>query len=96
MPESTRGGRAWRQAAADIEHYRHTYQVTDPEQALGPSPMPQAQRADRQRVRTAIDRVQAKQRAADRGRERQPTSERTNQPRPHQQRGRSGPERAAG
>ena len=63
---------------------------------LGLEPHAPGQRADRQRVRTAIDRVQAKQRAADRGRERQPTSERTNQPRPHQQRGRSGPERAAG
>jgi hypothetical protein len=55
-----------------------------------------AQRADRQRARTAIERVQAKQRATDRIRGTQPTSERTNQPRPHQQRGRSGPERAAG
>jgi hypothetical protein len=96
VPESTRGRRAWRQAAAEIEYYRHTHQITDPEWALGPEPRHPGQRADRQRARTAIERVQAKQRAADRSRDPQPTSERTNQPRPHQQRGRRGPERAAG
>jgi hypothetical protein len=96
VPESTRGRRAWRQAAAEIEQYRHTYQVTDPDRALGPKPHDPGQRADWQRTRTAIDRVQAKQRAADHTRDIQPTSERTSQPRPHQRRGRPGPERAAG
>jgi hypothetical protein len=96
VPESTRGRRAWRQAAAEIEQYRRVYQITDPDRALGPGPRDPAQRADRQRARTAIDRVQAKQRAADRSRDRQPTSERPSQPRPHQPRGRPGPERAAG
>jgi hypothetical protein len=96
MPESTRGRRAWRQAAAEIEQYRRTYQITDPERALGPEPHDPAQRADRQRVRTAIDRVQAKQHAADRTRDLQSTSERPSQPRPGEQRGRPGPERAAG
>jgi conjugative relaxase-like TrwC/TraI family protein len=96
VPESTRGRRAWRQAAAEIEHYRHTYGITDPVRALGPEPADRAQGADRQRARTAIDRVQAKQRAADRTHQRQPTSERPTQPRPHEQRGRRGPERAAG
>jgi hypothetical protein len=96
VPESTRGRRAWREAAAEIEDYRHTYQITDPERALGPEPRDRAQRADRQRARTAIDRVHAKQRAADRSHDRQSTSERTNQPRPRAQRGRPGPERAAG
>jgi hypothetical protein len=95
-PESTRGRRAWRHAAAEIEQYRHTYQITDPDRALGPEPQESGQRADRQRARTAIERVQAKQRAADRPHHRQRTSERTSQPRPHQQRGRQGPERAAG
>ena len=61
-----------------------------------PSPHDPAQRADRQRARTAIERVHAKQRATDRTHQRQPTSERTSQPRPRQQRGRPGPERAAG
>jgi conjugative relaxase-like TrwC/TraI family protein len=96
VPESTRGRRAWRQAAAEIEQYRHAYQITDPDRALDPEPHDPAQRADRQRVRMAIERVQAKQRATDRIRGTQPTTERTNQPRPHQQRGRPGPERAAG
>jgi hypothetical protein len=96
VPASTRGRRAWRQAAAEIEQYRRTYQITDPDRALGPEPHDADQRADRMRVRTAIERVYAKQRAADRTRDTQPTSERPTQPRPHQQRGRPGPERAAG
>jgi hypothetical protein len=96
VPGSIRGFRAWRHAAAQIEQYRRTYQITDPDRALGLEPHDSTQRADRQRVRTAIDRVQVKQRTADRSRDTQPTSERANQPRPHQQRGRQGPERAAG
>jgi hypothetical protein len=95
VPESTRGRRAWRQAAAEIEQYRRTYQVTDPDRALGPEPRDQGQRADRQQARTAIERVHTKQRA-DRSRDTEPTREPTIQPRPHQQRGRPGPERAAG
>jgi hypothetical protein len=95
-PASTRGRRAWRQAAAEIQQYRRTYQITDPEQALGAEPHDPDQRAARQRTRSAIERVHAKQRAADRTRALQSTSERPNQPRPHQQRGRPDPERAAG
>ena len=96
MPESTRGRRAWRQAAAQIEDYRRTYQITDPKRALGPEPRDPGQRADWLRARTAIERLHVKQRAADRIREVQPTSERPDQPRAHEQRGRRGPERAAG
>jgi hypothetical protein len=96
VPASTRGRRAWRQAASQIEDYRHTYHITDPERALGPEPHDPIQRADRQRARTAIQRLHAKQRAADRIREVQPTRERPNQPRAHEQRGRRGPERAVG
>jgi len=96
VPESTRGRRAWRQAAAEIEQYRHTYQITDPDRALGPEPHDPTQRAHRQQARTAIDRVQAKQRAADRTRDAQPTSERPTQPRSYEQRGRRRPERVAG
>jgi conjugative relaxase-like TrwC/TraI family protein len=96
VSESTRGRRAWRHAAAEIEQYRHTYHITDPDRALGPEPRDPTQRADLQRARTAIERLHAKQRAADRSRDRQSTSERTTQPRPHQRRGRPGPERAAG
>jgi hypothetical protein len=94
VPESTRGRRTWRQAAAEIEDYRRSYQITNPDRALGPEPHDPGQRAARQRARTAIERVQAKQRGIDRD-QRQPTSERHHQPRPHQQRSR-GPERAAG
>jgi hypothetical protein len=47
VPGSTRGRRAWRQAAAEIEQYRRTYQITDPGRALGPEPHDPAQRADR-------------------------------------------------
>jgi hypothetical protein len=96
VPESTRGRRAWRQAAAEIELYRRTYGITDSERALGPQPADPAQRADRLRTRTAIEWVHTKQRAADRSYQRQPTSEHTGQPRPGEQRGRRGPERAAG
>jgi len=96
VPASTRGRRAWRHAAAEIEQYRRTYQITDPDRALGPEPHDPAQRAAQHRARSAIERVHAKQRAADRTRDTQPTSERPNQPRPHQQCGRPGPERAAG
>jgi len=95
VPESTRGRRAWRHAAAEIEQYRHAYQITDPDRALGPEPHDPAQRADRQQARMAIERVQTKQRGTDRD-QRQQTSERHHQPRPHQQRGQHGPERAAG
>jgi hypothetical protein len=96
VPESTRGRRAWRHAAAQIEHYRRTYHITDPEQALGPQPADPAQRADRQRTRTAIERIHTKQQATDRSHQRQPTSEHPGQPRPGEKRGRRGPERAAG
>jgi conjugative relaxase-like TrwC/TraI family protein len=95
VPPSTRGRRAWRHAAAQIEHYRRSYHITDPARALGPEPHDTTQRADRQRTRTAIERVQAKQRGTDRD-QRQPTSERHHQPRPRGQPGRPGPERAAG
>jgi conjugative relaxase-like TrwC/TraI family protein len=96
VPASTRGRRAWRHAAAEIEQYRRAYQITDPDRALGPEAHDPGQRADRQRARAAIERVQAKQRATDRTHERQSTSERPNQPRPHERRGRPGPERATG
>jgi hypothetical protein len=96
VPESTRGRRAWRQAAAEIEQYRRSYQITDPDRALGLEPRDLTKRADRQRARTAIERLQVKQRAVDRSRDARPTSERTTRPRSGEQRGRRGPERAAG
>ena len=96
VPESTRGRRAWRQAAAEIEHYRRSYHITDPDRALGPEPHDPAQRADRQRARTAIERVQAKQRAADRTREPSRPASAPASRDLAEQRGRPGPERAAG
>jgi hypothetical protein len=96
VPESTRRRRAWRQAAAEIEQYRRSYQITDPDQALGSEPHDPGQRGDRQRARTAIERVHLRQRAAGRTQQRQPTSERSTQTQSPEPRGRRGPERAAG
>jgi hypothetical protein len=76
VPASTRGKRAWRQAAGQIEQYRAAYQVTDPEHALGPQPRDSAQRADWQRARAAVERVHHKQRIAERAHDdAQPTRE---------------------
>jgi hypothetical protein len=96
VPASTRGRRAWRQAAAQIENYRRTYHITDPDRALGAEPRDPGQRADRQWARAAIERVQTKQRPTDRTHERQSTRQRTSRPRSGEPRGRPGPERAAG
>jgi hypothetical protein len=65
VPDSTRGKRAWRQAAALVSEYRAAYRVTDPEHALGPATHDPAQRADRQRATAAIERVHHKQRLAE-------------------------------
>jgi hypothetical protein len=66
VPESTRGRRAWRQAAATIEDYRHTYGITDPEQALGPVPREPVRRAAWQHARTAAQRTKDRQRTPNR------------------------------
>jgi AAA domain len=105
VPESTRGRRAWRQAAA-IQDYRGADGITDPQRALGPEPHEQAQRAAWRRARTAVGRVHIKQRSSDRTRDQQPTAPQR-PPIDHRQpdpastrsiraRGLSGPERAAG
>jgi hypothetical protein len=106
VPESSRGRRSWRQAAAAIEDYRRSYQISDPDRALGSEPRDQAQRAAWRQAHTTIGRVHAKQRTADRTREQPPTQpqrppiERSQhdpaRTRPELGRGRSGPERAAG
>jgi conjugative relaxase-like TrwC/TraI family protein len=69
VPASTRGRRAWRQAAAAIEDYRRACGISDPEQALGPVPREPAKRAGWQHARQAIARVQDRQRRADRDRQ---------------------------
>jgi hypothetical protein len=61
VPESTRGRRTWRQTAAAIEHYRRSYHITDPDQALGPAPHEPVQRAAWQHARTIAQRVQERQ-----------------------------------
>jgi hypothetical protein len=66
IPDSTRGRRAWRQAAAAIEDYRHGYYLTDPDQALGPVPREPTQRTAWQQARTTAQRVQEQQRTAHR------------------------------
>jgi hypothetical protein len=109
VPDSTRGRRAWRQAAAAIEDYRASHQVTDPDHALGPAPRQPAQRAAWQHARQAITRVQGRQRHPDRDRQPQPGAasrpspidrHQHDQPPPRPgcdgQPRRSGPERAAG
>jgi len=49
VPESTRGRRAWRQAATAIQDYRHTYGITDPEQAARPPRPPRRRWRHRRR-----------------------------------------------
>jgi conjugative relaxase-like TrwC/TraI family protein len=86
VPESTRGRRAWRQAAAAIQDYRRSHQVTDPDNALGPAPQEPAQRAAWQHTRQAISRVQGRQRRPHR--DRQPQRSAPSRPSPverHQQ-----------
>jgi conjugative relaxase-like TrwC/TraI family protein len=97
VPASTRGRRGGRPPPPPLEHYRHTYNITHPDRALGSEPHDPAQRADRLRVRTAIERILANQRAADRTHEPQPAPERQSPPPTHQKPpSRRGPERAAG
>jgi hypothetical protein len=109
VPASTRGRRAWRQAAAAIADYRDRYQVTEPDRALGPAPRDPAQRVAWQHAQGLVERVHGKQRAhhdrqlADRQPSGWPRSagdgERID-PAPSANRdrpgGRRGPERAAG
>jgi conjugative relaxase-like TrwC/TraI family protein len=97
VPDSSRGRRAWRQAAAQVEEYRATYHVTDPERALGREPRDLAQRGAWRQARHAVERVWHKQRAAERRQVDQPTAMPTDRVQQHQARsGRPGPERAAG
>jgi hypothetical protein len=106
VPQSTRGRRAWRQAAAAITDYRASYQVSDPERALGTPPRDPAQRAAYQDIQRSIGRVHTKHRQLDRARQQQPTHSHQvratrSQPDPATRQGReppgrAGPERAAG
>jgi len=66
VPHSTRGGRAWREAAAAIQDYRRAYGITDPDQALGPAPREPTQRAAWHKARTAAQRTKDRQRTSHR------------------------------
>jgi conjugative relaxase-like TrwC/TraI family protein len=66
VPVSTRGRRAWRQAAAAIQDYRRAHGISDPEQALGPVPREPAQRAVWHQARGASQRVQERPPTANR------------------------------
>jgi hypothetical protein len=105
VPEFTRGRRAWRQAAAAIEDYRHSYHLIDPDHALGPVPREPAQRATWQQAQQAVQRVRGRQRTIDRNSQLQRTETTVpgsidrpphNLPPTRPRRARSGPERAAG
>jgi conjugative relaxase-like TrwC/TraI family protein len=106
LPASTRGRRAWRQAAAAIADYRTSYRITDSDRALGPPPRDPGQRAAHRDVQSAIGRIHTKQRQVDRACDQQPTrpqppeaarGQQESAARPNPQRGgRAGPERAAG
>jgi hypothetical protein len=71
VPDSTRGKRAWRQAAAQVEEYRTVWRVSDPERALGPIPREARQRADWQRASAAVERVHHNHRVTERDRDHQ-------------------------
>jgi conjugative relaxase-like TrwC/TraI family protein len=109
VPDSTRGRRVWRQAAAAVEDYRRSYHLADPEHALGRMPREPAQRVAWQHARQAIARVQGRQRSIDHDRQPQrgAASRRQSIDRNQQDQaptrteravppGRPGPERAAG
>jgi conjugative relaxase-like TrwC/TraI family protein len=103
VPESTRGRRAWRQAAAAIEDYRRSYHISDPDHALGPVPRAPAQGAAWHQARQAAQWVRERQRGARQERTAQscPASIDRRQHDPartpdRRAAGRPGPERAAG
>jgi AAA domain len=97
VPESTRGRRAWRQAAARIEEYRTNYRVQDPDRAFGPEPRQPTQQAAWRQARATVERVWHNQRTAERAHTAQDgRSERPTQVRSLPQPGGAGPERAAG
>jgi conjugative relaxase-like TrwC/TraI family protein len=70
VPESTRGRRAWRQAAVAVEDYRRTYRIENQDRALGPQPRDSTQRAAWRQARAAVERFHGKHRAEP---DRQPT-----------------------
>jgi conjugative relaxase-like TrwC/TraI family protein len=82
IPEAGRGRRAWRQTAARLHSYRDSYQISDPERALGQEPTSNlTQRRAWRAARQAVDRYQRQHRVREprhqRPQDRDPTSART-------------------
>jgi hypothetical protein len=83
IPEASRGRRAWRQTAARLHSYRDSYQLNDPERALGGEPTSNLTRRRAWRAACqAIDRYQRQHLVRDlregRSQERDRTSIKTN------------------
>jgi hypothetical protein len=78
VPEAGRGRRAWRQTAARLHSYRDSYQLSDPERAIGPEPTSDlTQRRAWRAARQAIDRYQRQHRTRDQRQERPEDRDRT-------------------
>jgi hypothetical protein len=62
-PATVKGQRAWRQAVSRVEQYRERYQITDPDQALGPEPrhLDLEQRRHHRAAHQAIERLHERQ-----------------------------------
>jgi hypothetical protein len=95
VPEAGRGRLAWRQTAARLYSYRDSYQLTDPERALGQEPTGDlTQRWAWRAARQAVDRYQRQHRVRDHRHQRPQERDRPlTRTRPPQQRDR---EREAG
>jgi hypothetical protein len=78
VPEASRGRRAWRQTAARLHNYRDSYQLNDPEQALGQEPTVNlTQRRAWRAARQAIDRYQRQHRIREQRHQRPQNRDRT-------------------
>jgi AAA domain len=79
---TVKGQRAWRQTVARVEQYRERYGITDPERALGLEPRggDLEQRRHHRTAQQAIERFQARQRAARQQRLDRHERERTDEP----------------
>jgi hypothetical protein len=95
VPDTGRGRRAWRQTAARLHSYRDSYQISDPQRALGQEPTSNlTQRRAWRAARQAIDRYQRQHRTREQRHQRPQDHDRTStRARPPQQRDR---EREAG
>jgi ATP-dependent exoDNAse (exonuclease V) alpha subunit len=95
VPDTGRGRQAWRQTTARLHSYRDSYQISDPQRALGQEPTSNlTQRRAWRAARQAIDRYQRQHRTREQRHQRPQDHDRTStRARPPQQRDR---EREAG